>query len=232
MHLIMRKLLIASSSYISSHELQATLGDDWEIHTCFDGLAASQLLKELHPDAMIIDLNLQMYDGLSLLMDHFPELPPIMLGVTSYYSKYIVETAKSLGVGDVLDLTISQFDIINRFQALYLTHHGINTALGMHLFKLSVNVKNDGYKYLYTAIPLCANADGAVRFHKELYPEVMRQCGATSIECVEHSIRFTIKDAWKRRDPKVWAKYFPVTEGEDPKCPTSKAFISTIAKML
>ena len=227
----MNTLLVASGSYICRQEISEMLEGSWQAYTVHDGISAARLLDQLHPDALVIDLNLAIRDGLSILVEHFPELPPIVLVLANELSSYEAETLQSLGIRDVLEIPCSQYDIARHINTQNLSHLGLNTACGMHLFKLGVKVQHDGFRYLHAAIPLCASR-GAARFQKEIYPAVMEQCGASSVECVEHSIRFSIKDAWEHRDVQEWNKYFKDTDAPDAKCPTSKVFITTIARML
>jgi len=228
----MSTLLIAVDGYIAASEIKQKLLGEWTVYACDDGLTATELLEKLKPDALIVDLELPTRDGLSILMDQFPSLPPIVIGLSTLKNPYVRTTADSLGVHNIMEIPCDLCDVINHFNALYMTHNGTNNTLSMHLFKLGFSTKNDGYSYIEAAVPICAGADNSVRFQKEVYPAVMEKCHAASVNTVESSIRFSIKEAWRRRDPKVWAKYFPNAVGKDAKCPSCKVFISTLAKMI
>lgn len=92
------------------------------------------------------------------------------------------------------------------------------------LLELGIPVHRVGYKQLCIAIPAYAE-DDAQTLSKELFPYVASQLGYCDWRAVEHSIRDSIVYAWKRRDPAVWAKYFPNCR----KAPSNKMFIATVA---
>ena len=227
----MSTVLIGSGKLISLQELGFPLQGDWQVKHAVDGFEVCEMLDKFQPDALILDLSLAYRDGLSILIERFPALPPIVAVLTDYLDHNLKTTLSSLGITNIFELPCNQFDVGCLVTTDNLTRLGLNTPCGMHLYKLGISMKNDGYRYLYAAIPMCQFGT-AIRFQKELYPEVMRQCGASSVDCVEHSIRFSIKEAWKHRDRAVWARYFPDSDAPDAKCPTSKVFITTIARML
>lgn len=95
------------------------------------------------------------------------------------------------------------------------------------LRELSVPIHRTGYRQLCIAIPRFAQ-DSSQSLTKELYPYVAAQLGCADWRTVEHSIRVVILDAWQRRNPKVWEKYFPGAQ----KPPSNKQFIATLAEFL
>ncbi|MBO4938113.1 MAG: sporulation initiation factor Spo0A C-terminal domain-containing protein [Oscillospiraceae bacterium] len=95
------------------------------------------------------------------------------------------------------------------------------------LRELQFAVHRAGYRHLCIAIPLFA-LDDAQSLSKELYPRVAEYYSYPNWHAVEHSIRVVILDAWERRDPEVWAGYFP----DERKPPSNKQFIATLAERL
>ncbi|MBE6926767.1 MAG: hypothetical protein E7461_08010 [Ruminococcaceae bacterium] len=94
------------------------------------------------------------------------------------------------------------------------------------LKELQIPPHRIGYNHLCVAIPAFAR-DRNQAMAKELYVTV-----AVAISCdwraVERAIRYAIAYAWKRRDPEVWAQYFPFCK----RPPSNKHFIATIAERI
>ena len=95
------------------------------------------------------------------------------------------------------------------------------------LHELRFGVHRLGYKQLLLLIPRYA-LDSSQSLSKELYPYAADYFGYFSWQPIEHSVRVAILDAWERRNPEVWEKYFPDIK----KPPSNKQFISTIAEQL
>ena len=84
-----------------------------------------------------------------------------------------------------------------------------------------------GYKILCAAIPSYAR-NNTQSITKELYPHLAKQFGLPHPKAAEHSIRYTISEAWNRRDPDVWDQYFPGSK----KAPSNLVFIAALAEYL
>lgn len=100
-----------------------------------------------------------------------------------------------------------------------------STAQMLH--ELQITIRRLGYKQLTIAIP-CFALDDRQSLTKELYPYVANYFGYSNWCPVEHAIREIILDAWERRDPEVWEKYFYGMK----KPPSNKQFIATLAERL
>ena len=95
------------------------------------------------------------------------------------------------------------------------------------LHELQISIRRLGYKQLTIAAP-CFAMDDRQSLSKELYPYVANYFGYADWHPVEHAIRVAILDAWERRNPEVWEKYFPGMK----KPPSNKQFIATLAEQL
>ena len=95
------------------------------------------------------------------------------------------------------------------------------------LHELGLGVHRLGYTHLTLAVPLYAK-DMTQSLSKEIYPHIARCFGYPDWHCVERSVRTAILDAWDRRNPETWERYFP----EETKAPTNKKFIATLAERL
>ena len=222
----MPKLLIADHSEIRSDSLKEALQTEWEIHTCVDSYPVIDTMRYTNPDALIIDLNIGPQNGLSILEEGFPDLPPIILVLTNLLSPYITKTCESLGVSMLMQIPCKVDYIKERLTDMYQAHLQKPSRLTRHLQALDINSTLTGYRCLLTAIPLFqANPNLTAN---EVYHEVANLCELTDWRNAEHCIRTTIRNAWKRRDPNIWAYYFPNRS----KRPTNKAFITRIAQLL
>lgn len=101
----------------------------------------------------------------------------------------------------------------------------LNHITYLILHQLRFGVHRIGYKQLLILIPYYV-LDDTQSLTKELYPKVTKELGYYSYQAVEHAVRVAIVDAWQRRDPAVWEKYFPGVE----KPPSNKQFIATISQ--
>ena len=73
----------------------------YRIVTCSDGKTTLDILNRNHPDVLIMDLILPDLDGLSVL-EQAGTVPPVILCTTTYISDSVIETAKNLGVGNII----------------------------------------------------------------------------------------------------------------------------------
>ena len=95
------------------------------------------------------------------------------------------------------------------------------------LHELQIRIHRIGYRHLVILIP-CYALDADQSLTKELYPYVAEHFWYSSWQPVEHAVRIAIQDAWERRDPAVWEKYFPGMK----KPPSNKQFIATLAERI
>ena len=95
------------------------------------------------------------------------------------------------------------------------------------LHELRFGIHRLGYKQLLVLLP-CYALDSHLSLSKELYPYVAECFGDVSWKAVEHAVRVAILDAWERREPGVWEKYFPGLT----KAPSNKLFIAAVAERI
>lgn len=227
----MQKLLIAEYSEVLAGNLEKALQNEWDVHICHDGYTTIDTLQSLQPDAMVLNLRLPQKDGLAVLAECFPRIPPVTMALSTYISPYVEQTAASLGVGYIMPLPCEISEITDRLADMYKSYQAPPSKTSQHLRVLGFNTRIDGYSYLLAAIPYFSqNRD--LRMLKELYPDIAKICDANNKDCVERSIRFAIQDAWKHRDIKAWSYYFPLNESNDIGCPSNKEFIKRLAELI
>lgn len=227
----MRKLLIAEHDEALCGALVDLLRRSYDITTCTDGGTASELLRSLRPDAVILDLMLPVKDGFYILEETADIRPSVVLGISDFSNNYITQTARDLGVHYMVikpclpRVIASRLDHLIHNLPLSTRNDGQNLAAQI-LLEFRFNPKNDGFRFLKIGIPLYAQ-DPQQRICKELYTAIAGICGAGNWNQVERSIRSAIDAAWRTRSP-AWEKYFP-TASEPP---TGKTFISRVSQIL
>lgn len=227
----MQTLLIAESSDTFARELEATLQDQWSLQICMDGYAAEDILKDLTPDALLINLRLNEKDGLSVLEECFPILPPVILALTDLQSKYIVQTAESLGVGYMMQLPCQTEKIKARLADMFAASQIPPNILDRHLKKLNVDPDHKGYLCTIAAV-MIYREDPEQVMGKEVYDRVALECKLNDYRCAERVIRYALFAAWKKRDVQTWAYYFPQDENGDVPFPGSGAIIKRLSELI
>ncbi len=226
----MKKLLIAAPDTALTQRLIRLLQPEWEICVCADGDTAVELVRVVRPDALILHLNLPGLDGLSVLAELFPRVPPVVLALTAFVSPYIEQAAQSLGVGYLVKTPCRTERIVQRLQDMEAAQKIQPHALARHLHALGFHVGWNGYRYLLAAIPLFAENSNQ-HLHKELYPAVLPLCDAGSVQCIERSMRFAIRSAWESGNRFIWSQYFP-HHSRNQRCPSIKAFLVCLAEKM
>lgn len=219
----MKKLLIAEHVDPFTDILTDMFQQDWDIYTCTDGCSASDMLRSLQPDALIIDLGLSEKDGLSVLAEVFPYLPPAIIALSSTVNPCMEQSAARWGVDYLFELPFDPKKIkVALDETIFQQIPAKRTA--QHLRALGFRSGLDGYICLVATVSYLLE-DPARKLELEVYPHVAKLCGMTDHRDVEHAIRSAIKNAWKRRIIQDWANYFPLNENNDIDRPKSKDFI-------
>lgn len=228
------RLLIAHSSEFFCASLAASLDKDFEIHTCYDGISAADMLQSLRPDALIIDLMLPYKDGLTVLREA-THIPAAVLALTTYSTPYVEQAAARAGVGYVMLMPSIQA-VVSRLEDMLCNVSQIPTPQELriaaaHMQKLGFSSGLDGYKQLRVGIPMYRR-NPRQTVSKDLYPAIAQIYNWHDPRTVERSMRSAIQGAWRRRDNGVWATYFPLNDNGEIPCPSNKEFISRLAELL
>lgn len=97
------------------------------------------------------------------------------------------------------------------------------------VINLGVMPKYDGYRYLVQAISLYLDAPVQMS-NKNLYLALVALYnGTVDAKQIEQSIRSAIRQAWEKRDDKIWSCYFPCDSNGKIAKPSNGDFISTVA---
>ena len=222
---MMQKLLIAQHSETMLNQMQHALHDEWEIHVCRDSYPVIDMMEYMKPEAMLLDLNLEPKDGISVLRDGQLFLPPVVVATTNYADDRIAETVAELGADALIRIPF-QIDCLKELLLSLAENCKANSCNAVwHLRILGINPKHSGYRCLQVEIQLLVHDHNLLL--KEIYPTVAKACGLNNVRCVERVTRTAINAGWKNRDPDIWRRYFPAD-----KRPTVKEFITRIAEEL
>ena len=229
----MYKLLIADSSEPYTEALREVLQSEFDLRICQDGETALEQLLEFQPEVFILNLMLPFKDGLTVLQES-AHRPKVILAISPFVNPYIEQTTLELGVQFIMIMpTVASLRV--RLMDLIATtiapKTDLNAQTAVLLHSLNFPTHLDGYQQLCVGIPLFAQNPG-LRLSKELYPQIAERFGLPDARTVEHSIRKAVASAWIRKNPVVWAKFFPATTDGDSPCPTNKEFIARIAQHL
>lgn len=226
----MRTILIAEPSDIYAATLIEKLRDDFNITHCLDGDVALDLLTELNPDVLILNMSLPFKDGLTLLQE-MPVKPSVIIGMTNTPMPYVTARGYELGIDDILimprpsSLSLRVIDLVQRNCGTAAVT--IDDKVDMLLHLLQVPHHRCGYNLLRKIIPMY-HEDPLMSLSKHLYPAVAKACDFLSASAVDQNIRRTIKAGWSTKDKAVWSKYFDINR----KAPTNLEFISRLAQEL
>lgn len=113
----MKRVMIVDGDEVRRVYLERELNKIYEVHLCSRGDQAVQLIEELLPDALIINLALPYLDGFTVLQQ-LTHRPPAILALTNLISNEIIENAAALGVQDMLIYPCSIKTIAAHLEAL------------------------------------------------------------------------------------------------------------------
>lgn len=225
----MPKILIVDPSEEFRSALTAALDPSLQVFNCTRGDEALPLIRQLQPDVLVLELQLQGLDGIGLLrkLDRIPRT----LIVTALASPYVLGSLEQLQVQYVLlkscPISVAAervLELARMQEAPALPQQEAHTlAL---LDSLGLPGTRQGFQHMLTGIPLLVTQRDQ-RMTKELYPIIARENNATS-RSVEKAIRDTIRAGWEQGSRDTWLQYFP---GQD-RCPGNKEFLYRMADLL
>lgn len=235
----MLKMLITDTADGFCRALIHRLGKAYDIKTAADGKRTLRLLRSLRPDLLVLELQLSGLDGLSVLRQACVEgIRPRVLVLTTMLSDYVIENLQQLQVDYVMlkpcDMAATQArlaELAERARQSGSRKTSRERLLSDMLMLLGIGASMSGHRYLYEAVLMQAEAPDSM-ITKELYPAVMRRCGAASTDNVERNIRVAIHNAWRERNDSVWSYYFPPDrDGQIPR-PTNQELVCRLAEVL
>ena len=115
----MKTMLIAAGSEIINEELARVFQSTYQVYTCSRGDDALQILREIRPDVLIINLSLPHITGLEILQQT-DYTPPAILAMTSYLSDHITQEAQAAGVKALIRLPCTMKHIVTSIGKIIL----------------------------------------------------------------------------------------------------------------
>ncbi len=229
--------------------------DDLElVASAASGDEAINLMEQLKPDVLLLELILPKSDGLDVLQRmQAMDLDCRVIVLTGFYNASMVTECSALGADYFMSKPCDPALLFSRIRQVV----GINTpslpSTGVDcranspaaraeanleavvtdiIHEIGVPAHIKGYQYLREAIILTINnMDMINAVTKVLYPEVAKKFSTTPSR-VERAIRHAIEVAWDRGDIEVLQKFFGYTVSNIKGKPTNSEFIAMIADYL
>ena len=241
------RVLIADGSEDFSEHLRDHLQSNGYdvVGMASDGVRTVELLEQLQPDILILDLVLSKLDGMGVLktvssMQHKPAILATGILLTDYISTRL----GSFGVQYFMLKPYSFSSLTERLgeiresvtakSAQTVLRGGVNieAMVTSIIHEIGVPAHIKGYQYLREAIMIAVDDMDVINaITKVLYPQVAKTF-ATTPSRVERAIRHAIEVAWDRGDLETLQRFFGYTVSNTKGKPTNSEFIALIADKL
>jgi len=255
------KLLIADSNHELLSQMRSFFDSksDIELIGCTaDGGEAADKIRQLHPDAVLMDIVLPRIDGIGLLkaIAAMPRIHrPVVIVTSGSKKEHVTNLCMQLGADYFMIKPCDCETIYERIRLLCMprqSHNIITDAFALdkahsndrpsdraielsvtktiHSVGVPANIK--GYQYLRDAIIMSIKDTELINaVTKQLYPKVAA-CHNTSPSRVERAIRHAIEVACIRGNEEELYKLFGYTVSNNKGKPTNSEFIAMIADKL
>lgn len=241
------KVVVADDNDVMRQMIVDSLEDDEQIDVvgiASDGESAIKIIREQHPDVVLLDLVMPKKDGLTVIeaIDSDMNLPdkPQYVIISAAGSEDIVNQSLRAGAAYFIMKPFDGEALVKRIKRLKGTLSaqvsGVVYERGAKEFdmeQLIVNLLRDigvplrmvGYKYLKDAILIALkDSDALMSITKNVYPEIASK-HETSSGNVERNIRYVIESTWSRRNDKKYEKAVELIFKDSTKKPTNSEFI-------
>jgi len=223
-----------------------------------DGIETLEMIRELCPDVVILDLIMPNLDGLGVLEKYYEiksEDKPMFIVLSAIGQDGFIKRAISLGAEYYIIKPFDASILVSRIRQIFNERHkpgnsfitvdnGSSNIAGSlkenSAQKVEADVTNlmwlvgisahiSGYKYIREAILYCIENPEAVNScTKTLYPYIAEKF-KVSTQKVERSIRNAIDKAWKEIKPGVKNSIFGPYIGKNEKRPKNSEFIAMVS---
>ena len=226
----MKRLLIAESIPLIANIIAGYFSDGWDVQTCHSTQDAEEALQRQMPEALIICDNGETVDARTILANSFPLLPPTIFVVTPNATSQSQKDLARWGVDCIFEPPYEPKLVRLALDFFHNSQDATAKRVAQHLRVLGIPAGPNGHLYLLFATSMLKQ-DMTQQLHNEIYYKIA--CTVNVDErSVEKAIRSLIRNAWDRRNEKIWARYFPVNEKGAVPCPKNKAFIYTLAQIV
>lgn len=239
-------VLIADSSEDFCENLSSALAhtEGFKVlGTAQDGEQAIQMIMDMEPDILVLDLMLSKKDGISILKTVSTlERKPVTLATSGFVTDYVATAAANLGARYLMlkpcdfDTLVDRLQEIRQGDPLRFTPdrnaRNIEAMVTNIIHEIGVPAHIKGYQYLREAIIIAVgDMDVINAITKVLYPQVAKTFQTTPSR-VERAIRHAIEVAWDRGDLETLQRFFGYTVSNTKGKPTNSEFIALIADKL
>ncbi|UFT97720.1 sporulation transcription factor Spo0A [Radiobacillus kanasensis] len=244
-----RELIHLMEDYFSSQEDIEVIG------TAFNGKECLEMIDELEPDVLVLDIIMPHLDGLAVLgkireleKDSYPNV--IML--TAFGQEEVTKKAVDLGASYFI---LKPFDLENLAEQIRqvggkspvlgntgakfkgsLTKEAkrpdLEASITHIIHEIGVPAHIKGYMYLREAITMVyKDIELLGSITKVLYPDIAKKYNTTASR-VERAIRHAIEVAWSRGNMESISSLFGYTVSISKAKPTNSEFIAMVADRL
>ena len=234
-----KRILIADAAEDFRRMLADVLEREEDLSLCGqtgDGEELLAMVREHHPDVVVMDLLLTGMDGLEVL-EQLGDIRPRVIVLSAFANSSLAERISALA--DYCILKPCRLNtLVERVRLLAAGQPGGEDAAQSRdleqrvtaiIHDIGVPAHIKGYQYLRESILLTvADMDIINAVTKVLYPTVAKKFGTTASR-VERAIRHAIEVAWDRGDLETLQKYFGYTVSNAKGKPTNSECIAMIA---
>ena len=201
-----------------------------------DGTQVVEMVRNLKPDMMVLDLILPGLDGLTILRWMQDEEKPVILAMSNFVRQEMVAEAGNLGAAMFVSKPYNEDAMVehllrladNRKQSFFHTP-GLEELVTTMIHEVGVPAHIKGYQYVREAIMITVEDMEVINsVTKILYPEVAKRYHTTPSR-VERAIRHAIEVAWDRGDIETLQRFFGYTVSNVKGKPTNSEFIAMIS---
>ena len=206
-----------------------------------NGVELMEMVHQLQPEMVIMDLILPGLDGFGVLgqLQAMGDGAPKVFVTSPFSNESTVSRAVDMGVYYFLPKPVSEQSLLEQMRKAVASQdeavvqepalEGRVTAI-IHEIGVPAHIK--GYQYLREAIMIAVNDMEVINaVTKVLYPSVAKAFNTTPSR-VERAIRHAIEVAWDRGDLETLQHYFGYTVNSAKGKPTNSEFIALIADRL
>lgn len=248
------KILIADVGEEFQTLLAETLNneEDFEVvGATADGQKAVQMVSELNPDVLLLDIVLLKLDGLGVLKavnSMSLRQRPAAIVLSGFVNEHTTTEVAMLGAYYFMIKPCDMQTLIERIRQVRgkgrtqqtsspvlrpaKSEPSLESMVTSIIHEIGVPAHIKGYQYLREAIMITVrDMDVINAVTKVLYPEVAKRFSTTPSR-VERAVRHAIEVAWDRGDLETLQKFFGYTVSNAKGKPTNSEFIAMIADRL
>lgn len=223
------------------------------VGTAYNGQQSLELIEELEPDVVVLDIIMPHIDGLAVLnrlrtMD-LNSTPKIIM-LTAFGQEEVMKKAVDLGASYFILKPFDLADLADQIRqtkdtGINLLHlkdrkdsnqkrvkRDLESDITNIIHEIGVPAHIKGYMYLREAITMVYNdIDLLGSITKVLYPDIGKHFNTTASR-VERAIRHAIEVAWSRGNIDAISSLFGYTVSATKSKPTNSEFIAMVADRL